>query len=428
MRMAEQRGAWGRVLAGSYLYLGLALLLVVGTLVSDKFLSQTNLRNVLNRASIVGVLSVGMTLVILTAGIDLSVGSLLSFGSVLCALLVMGRAWNAASYVVVPSSAAAVFIGAAVLANRLLKRVIAGRSLRIVVSLVCGALVGGLAVWLLAVLVTRGFSVLAVLICVPLTIGLLGALSGTLVAKFRLQPFIVTLAMMIAAVGLAKVISGKGGEVVSLYYADPDASPAVSASIEKMLAGQGRGFGSESFNRIGKQSVLGKTVPVPALFFLGAVVVAHFLLTRTPFGRYTYAVGGNEEAARLSGVNVGRVKIAVYAMSGALAGLAGALFCAQYDQGTSTAGDKMELDAIAAVVIGGTSLMGGRGKVLGTLVGVLFFAYLTNILNLAGYQSQHQQVVTGLTIVIAVILQEGWLARGFRMLRVRFRGRKEEET
>jgi len=316
----------------------------------------------------------------------------------------------------------------AVLVNRLLRKVVGLRLLRVVVSLVVGALVGGLVVWSLAGLVARGFGVLAVLICVPLTTGLLGAFSGTLVAKFRLQPFIVTLAMMIAAVGLAKIIAGKGGQVVSLYYADPDVPPAANASSEKTLAEQGRGFGPESLNRMGKQNLFGETVPVPALFFLGAVVVAHFLLTRTPFGRYTYAVGGNEEAARLSGVNVGRVKIAVYAVSGVLAGLAGVLFCAQYDQGTSAAGDKMELDAIAAVVIGGTSLMGGRGKVLGTLVGVLFFAYLTNILNLAGSQTQHQQVVTGLTIVIAVILQEGWLARGLRVLRMRLGGRKEEET
>jgi len=426
--MAERRERWRRLLAGSYLYLGLAVLLVVGTLINPAFRTGKNLQNVLQRASIVGVLSVGMTLVILTAGIDLSVGSLLSLGSVLCAMLLMGRTWNAASYVAVPCSAVAVFIGVAALASRLLGGVVIGKALRTVVSLFIGAVVAGLVVWLLAGLVMSGFGVLAVLICVPLTTGLLGALSGSLVAKFKLQPFIVTLAMMIAAVGLAKIIAGKGGQVVSLFYADPRAAPKVNEDVENMLAEKGRGFGPESFNQMGKRSLLGRTLPVPALFFLGAVVLAHFLLTRTPFGRYTYAVGGNEEAARLSGVNIERVKIAVYAVSGALAGLAGVLFCAQYDQGTPAAGDKTELEAIAAVVIGGTSLMGGRGKVLGTLVGVLFFAYLTNILNLAGYRSEHQQVVTGLTIVIAVILQEGWLARGFRLLRMRFGGRKEEET
>ena len=425
--MAERRERWRRLLAGSYLYLGLAVLLVVGTLINPAFRTGKNLQNVLQRASIVGVLSVGMTLVILTAGIDLSVGSLLSLGSVLCAMLLMGRTWNAASYVAVPCSAVAVFIGVAALASRLLGGVVIGKALRTVVSLSIGGVVAGLVVWLLAGLVMSGFGVLAVLICVPLTTGLLGALSGSLVAKFKLQPFIVTLAMMIAAVGLAKIIAGKGGQVVSLFYADAHAAPKVNEDVENMLAERGRGFGPESFNQMGKRSLLGRTLPVPALFFLGAVVLAHFLLTRTPFGRYTYAVGGNEEAARLSGVNIERVKIAVYAVSGALAGLAGVLFCAQYDQGTPAAGDKTELEAIAAVVIGGTSLMGGRGKVLGTLVGVLFFAYLTNILNLAGYRSEHQQVVTGLTIVIAVILQEGWLARGFRLLRMRFGGRKEEE-
>jgi len=424
--MAEGGTVWRRALAGSYLYLGLALLLVVGTAVSPDFLTKENLRNVLQRDSIIGILAVGMTLVILTAGIDLSVGSLLSLGSVLCAMLVMGRAWNAASYVAVPVASLAVFLGAAFVTSRLVRLAKLPVALQRVAALVVGlAAAGGAALWFVS-LVSRGFGALAVLICVPLTTCLLGALSGTLIAKCKLQPFIVTLAMMIAAVGLAKIIAGKGGEVHSLYYRGTGEEAEADEVVEKILARHQRGLAPQSFNQMGKRHLFGGAMPVPALFFLGAVGVAHFLLTRTPFGRYTYAVGGNEEAARLSGVNVDRVKIAVYAFSGLLSGLAGVLFCAQFDQGTAAAGSTNELEAIAAVVIGGTSLMGGRGRVLGTLVGVLFFAYLRNILNLAGYRSEHQQVVTGLTIVIAVILQEGWVARWLRMARARFTRRKEK--
>ncbi len=417
--MAKGGAAWRRALAGWYLVLGLVLLFVVGTVVSPNFLTKENLRNVAQRDSIVGILAVGMTLVILTAGIDLSVGSLLSLGSVLCAMLVMGRAWNAASYVAVPTTSLAVFLGVAYVAWRLLRSVRLGPVLRVLGSLAAGVvLAAGAAVWLSS-LASRGFGVVAVLICVPLTTGLLGALSGTLIAKCKLQPFIVTLAMMIAAVGLAKIVAGKGGEVHSLYYRGEGEEAEMDDVVEEILAKQDRGLAPQSFNQLGKRHLVWRWVPVPALFFLGAVGVAFFLLTRTPFGRYTYAVGGNEEAARLSGVNVDRVKIAVYAFSGLLSGLAGVLFCAQFDQGTAIAGSTKELEAIAAVVIGGTSLMGGRGRVQGTLAGVLFFAYLTNILNLAGYRSEHQQVVTGLTIVIAVILQEGWLARWIQMLKAK---------
>jgi simple sugar transport system permease protein len=288
---------------------------------------------------------------------------------------------------------------------------------------VSGAVAGGLALWWTVSMVPKGYSTVGVIVCVPLVTGLLGAVSGTLIAKCRLQPFIVTLAMMIAAVGLAKIIAGKGGEVKKAEY------PSGDAEIDEIVASQraekGLGFAPESLAHVGRGYVLWDTLPVTALAFLGAVAVGHLLLTRTPFGRYTYAVGGNEEAARLSGVEVDQVKIAVYALSGLLSGLAGVLYCAQYGQGAAIAGDKKELAAIAAVVIGGTSLMGGRGKILGTLVGVLFFAYLTNILNLAGYTSDHQQVVTGATIIVAVILQEGWVARWLRMARTRFTGRRE---
>ena len=155
-------------------------------------------------------------------------------------------------------------------------------------------------------------------------------------------------------------------------------------------------------------------IPVPGVVFALVALVGHVVLTSQLGGRRVYAVGGNEEAARLSGIDVDSVKIAVYAVSGLLAGLAGVMDCAQYQQGKPDAGAGLELDAIAAVVIGGTSLMGGRGSVGGTVVGVLIFAYLNNILFLKGYRSEIQLVVKGIVIVIAVLAQEGQLARWAR--------------
>jgi simple sugar transport system permease protein len=149
---------------------------------------------------------------------------------------------------------------------------------------------------------------------------------------------------------------------------------------------------------------------VPGLFFLGAVAVFAVLLRLTVFGRYVYAIGGNEEAARLSGIPVDRVKIAAYAFSGMLSTLAGILYVAQYRQGKPDAGAGLELDAIAAVVIGGTSLMGGRGALAGTLVGVLIFGLLSNILQLHNINSNLQLVFKGAIIIVTVLLQERNLA------------------
>jgi ribose/xylose/arabinose/galactoside ABC-type transport system permease subunit len=147
-------------------------------------------------------------------------------------------------------------------------------------------------------------------------------------------------------------------------------------------------------------------VPVPGLFFLAVVIFSALLLRATTFGRYVYAIGGNEQAARLSGVAIDRVKIAVYAVSGFLASLAGVLYTAQYRQGKPDAGVGMELDAIAAVVIGGTSLMGGKGSIAGTFVGVLIFGFLSNILQLNNIDSNTQLVLKGGIILAAVLVQE----------------------
>src|SRR5262249_49273512 len=146
--------------------------------------------------------------------------------------------------------------------------------------------------------------------------------------------------------------------------------------------------------------------PVPGLFFLAAVILFSVLLRLTVFGRYVYAIGGNEEATRLSGIHVDWTKIATYAFSGMLSGIAGVLFVAQYRQGKPDAGTGLELDAIAAVVIGGTSLMGGRGGLAGTLVGVLIFGFLSNTLQLHNINSNLQLVLKGVIIVCTVLVQE----------------------
>jgi simple sugar transport system permease protein len=150
-----------------------------------------------------------------------------------------------------------------------------------------------------------------------------------------------------------------------------------------------------------------KLIPIPGLFLLGAWLLAALVLNKLPLGRYIYAVGGNEEASRLAGVPVGTVKIFAYTASGLLAGVAAVLYCAQYTQGKADAGQGKELDAIAAVVIGGTSLMGGRGSILGTLVGVMIFGYLTNILQLKAVSSEIQDILKGVIIVVAAVAQSG---------------------
>jgi simple sugar transport system permease protein len=205
-----------------------------------------------------------------------------------------------------------------------------------------------------------------------------------------LQPFIVTLAMMVGALGLARVIAGQDTAVYPVYTGTN---------------------ATEHFEVL--RSLLWGVVPVPGLFFL-AIVLIFFLATRfTTFGAYLLAIGGNEEAARLAGINVSRNKIVTYAISGALAALAGVLYVAQFRQGKPDAGIGLELDAIAAVVIGGTSLMGGRGSVLGTLVGVLIFGFLSNILQLNNIDSNTQLILKGIIIIAAVLVQEGRLEELF---------------
>jgi ribose/xylose/arabinose/galactoside ABC-type transport system permease subunit len=292
----------------------LFVILLVGlglTLTTDTFLSLANLTNVARQVSINGILAVGVTFVLLTAGVDLSLGSVVALSGVACATFA-----HPGDHPVFVPIAVGLLTGAA-----------------------CG-LVNG-------VLVTRG----------------------------GVAPFIVTLGMMTIARGLALIVSG--------------GRPVANMSNElTALAGDFLG------------------IPIPVLCFAGVALVAWFFLRNFRLGRHIYAVGGNENAARAAGVPVERVKFFAYGLCGLLTGLAGVVLAARITTGQPNAGQAYELDAIAAVVIGGTSLAGGVGTITGTLLGVLLIGVINNGLDLLGVSSYYQAVIKGVIIVGAV-----WLDR-----------------
>jgi ribose transport system permease protein len=217
--------------------------------------------------------------------------------------------------------------------------------------------------------------------------GLVGIVNGLVTTRFNIQSFITTLAMLGVARGVASLWSG--GYAVPLAFGD------------------GVGLAPPSFKAIfaGQINLLGLEIPAPVFYFLGIGLIASFLLRRTGFGRHIYAVGGNETAARLSGVNVDRVKVIVFAISGLLAALAALLHAALVNQGSHIDGNGYELNAIAAVVIGGTSLAGGVGTVVGSMIGALTLSILDNILGLRNVQSEYQAILKGVIIVLAVVVQ-----------------------
>ena len=291
------------------------------------FFRFTTHRDMLRQISVFGILGCGMTLVILTGGIDLSVGSVLGLSSVIFSILSVYWQWNAAAAVV-----ACLCAGAA-----------------------------------------------------------LGAVSGVIIAGFRVQPFIATLAMMVLGRGAAKWLSG--GEKISSYS---DKAPRL-------------GDGSiapppEIFDLVNAR-VFGDNIAAVTLVFLVCIGLCLFLLRLTVYGRYVYAIGGNEEATRFSGVRTGRVKIATYALSGMFAALAGICQAGQEMQGDPEAGQTYELTAIAIVVIGGTSLMGGRGGVGLTLIGAFTIGYLEKILSINNIDEAARLMLTGVIIVAAVLFQ-----------------------
>jgi ribose/xylose/arabinose/galactoside ABC-type transport system permease subunit len=284
----------------------LILLVIASSMLSDRFLSVPNLLNILRQVAIVGILATGMTFVILTKGIDLSVGSLLGISVVLYAGLLENY-----------SMAAAIPIGLA------------------------AAMLGGL-------------------------------VNGVGVAFARIPPFIMTLGMLSFARGLAFIYTG--GTPIPIL--------------------------NENFYSLGNGYIAG--IPIPSLILLAVVAVSAVILLLTPFGRSIYGIGSNEEAARLSGVPVNLYKVIVYVISGLVSGLAGLVYASQLSIGTPIAGQGYELDAIAAVVVGGTSLFGGKGTVAGTFVGTLIIGVLANILNLTGVDPYVQQLFKGALIVVAV--------------------------
>jgi simple sugar transport system permease protein len=370
--------ATGNFLLKTKLFWGLTVLYGAGIVLSpvnrkgvNIFLEPGNQADVLRQVSNNGIIAVGMTLVILTGGIDLSVGSMMALGCMLCAMLLTLPGWTAASVTSIPILAiVAVFLCSylvPLVATNLWRGTAkpverAGRNTRLS-GLILGVAVAAFLVWW-----TTG----------------------------QLQPFIVTLAMMVAVLGVARLL---GGETAAVY-------PVYTGSNA-----------TEQFDIL--RALVLQVIPVPGIFFLVAVLTFGFILKYTAFGRYIYAIGGNEQAARLAGIRVDQIKTAVYAIAGMLASSAGVLYTAQYRQGKPDAGTGAELDAIAAVVIGGTNLMGGKGSMTGTFVGVLIFGFLTNILLLKNINSNIQFVLKGAIILAAVLLQEGQIGLWWKRLRAR---------
>ena len=312
---AQRRAAWLRT--GGLALAFVVLVFVINALTHGDFLELRNLTNVLRQISVNAIMAVGQTFVIITAGIDLSVGSLVGLAGVVMALV-----------------ANAVNLGPAG---------------TFTVTLVVGIAVGCIA-------------------------GLINALP---VVRLGLPPFITTLAMMQVARGLAYILAH--GQPIPVSN-------------------------SAAFDWLGTGSIAG----IPWIVIVMALVVVIFavVLGRTAFGRYVLADGGNEEAARLAGVNVQRVKTMVYVISGACAALAGLLLMARFSSGSPQSGTGYELQAIAAVVVGGTSLMGGRGTIVGTFFGALLIGVLNNVMNLLNIESYTQQIVLGIVILLAVVLDE----------------------
>jgi len=293
--------------------IGLLVLMALVSLFSPNFMTLDNQLNILRQTSINAIIAMGMTFVILTAGIDLSVGSVLAFAGAVCASLI------AADTPIVFALLASLGVGA-----------------------------------------------------------LLGAANGFVISHFGVQPFIATLVGMTMVRGLTLVYT--------------EGRPISTGDFQVAF----------DFYELGGGYLLG--IPLPVLIAALVFALCWAVLRHTRFGRHVYAVGGNEQVARLSGVAVGRVKVLVYSLSGMLAALAGIILTARLESAQPTAGTAYELDAIAAVVLGGTSLAGGRGWIFGTLVGALIIGVLNNALNLMNVSSYYQMVAKGAVILLAVVI------------------------
>ena len=293
--------------------LGLVLLIAVVSILNPSFLSPKNIMNILRQTSVNAVIAAGMTFVILTGGIDLSVGSILCISGAVCAsILVSGQ--------------------------------------NVVIAVLAALVVGAV----------------------------VGFLNGFIISKGKLQPFIATLATMTVLKGLTLVYT--------------NGNPITLGSNELAM----------SFGKIGGGTILG--IPTPAMIMILVFMVCYYILHNTKMGRYTYALGSNEEATKLSGLNTDKIKIWVYTISGILASIAGIIITSRLYSAQPTAGSGYELDAIAAVVLGGTSLNGGKGKITGTIIGALIIGVLSNALNILDVSSYYKTMVKGAVILLAVLL------------------------
>jgi ribose transport system permease protein len=310
------------------LVIALAILCVVGVIsAGDRFADIDNVLTILRLSSVIGVVSVGMTFVIIGGGIDLSVGALVALSSVWASTLATQQIAEDFHWIIMVITALAVGAGA-------------------------------------------------------------GLINGVVIAYGKLVAFIATLAMLASARGLAEIISNKRTQIIQ----------------------------NRDFFAFFSGDVLG--IPTLVIIFALVALAGWVLLNRTTFGRRTFAVGGNAEAARLAGIRVQRHTVKLYVLSGIACGIAAVMLMARTTTGSSTHGTLYELDAIAAVVIGGTLLIGGRGTIVGTVVGVLIFQTLTNVFTLNNLSSSAQAVAKGVIIVLAVLLQmrlatgEGFGRRG----------------
>lgn len=291
--------------------LGFIILVIIVSVLNPDFLEPLNILNLLRQVAINALIAFGMTFVILTGGIDLSVGSILALSSAFVANLMLAG--------VDP-----------------------------ILAIIIGCAAGGV----------------------------MGMVNGLMITKGKMAPFIATLATMTIFRGL------------TLVYTNGNPITGLGDSMAFQLFGRGYFLG----------------IPVPAITMAITFIVLWVILHKTPFGRKTYAIGGNEKASIVSGIKVPRVKIMIYSLAGALSALAGAILTSRLNSAQPTAGTSYELDAIAAVVLGGTSLSGGRGRIVGTLIGALIIGTLNNGLNLLGVSSFYQMVVKGIVIVIAVLI------------------------
>jgi ribose transport system permease protein len=290
---------------------GLVILCLVISVMAPRFLTVNNLRNVMTQVSVNAVIAAGMTFVILTGGIDLSVGSILAVCGAIAA--------------VISKSSGSIFMA-------------------IIVTLIVGAIIG--------------------------------LINGLIIAKGKIQAFIATLATMTIFRGVTYVYTN--GTPVS-------------------------GLG-QSFMMLGNDKILG--IPIPVIVMIVIFAASYYILTQIRYGRYVYALGGNEDSARLSGINTQRIKTMVYVLSGIMAAISGIIVTSRIGSASPNAGTGFELDAIAAVVLGGTSLAGGEGSIIGTIIGAVIIGVLNNGLNLMNVSPFYQLIVKGLVILLAVMVDK----------------------